>query len=127
MLCRDNESNPSPGTNSGQSYSICHWNLNSIATHNFSKISLLKAYNEIHTYDIMYLSETYLNHETLFDDDNLRIVRVDHPSNQRQDGVYIYLKDSLPKKVNNLSYMKEFFNFNMSADEKQFHVTLIYR
>ena len=51
MLCGDIESNPGPMPNSGQSFSICHWNLNSIAVHNFSKISLLKAYNAIHTYD----------------------------------------------------------------------------
>ena len=35
MLCGD--------TKSSQSFSICHWNLNSIVAHNFSKISLLKA------------------------------------------------------------------------------------
>ena len=44
MLCGDIESNPGPRPNAGQSFSICHWNLNSIAAHNFSKISLLKAY-----------------------------------------------------------------------------------
>ena len=30
MLCGDIESNPGPRHNSGQSFSICHWNLNSI-------------------------------------------------------------------------------------------------
>ena len=40
MLCGDIESNPGPRPNSGQSFSICHWNLSSIAAHNFSKISL---------------------------------------------------------------------------------------
>ena len=48
MLCGDIESNPGPRPNSGQSFSIGHWNLNSIATHNYSKISLLRAYNAIH-------------------------------------------------------------------------------
>ena len=43
MLCGDIESNRGPSSNYGQSFSICHWNLNSIAAHNFSKISLLKA------------------------------------------------------------------------------------
>ena len=88
MLCGDIESNPGPRPNSGQSFSICHWNLNSIAGHNFSKISLLKVYNAIHTYDIICLSETYLNHNTLSDNYNLKIPRyeligVDHPSNQK--------------------------------------------
>ena len=49
----------------------------------------MKAYNAIHTYDKICLSETYLNRETLFGNDNLRIagyelIRVDHPSNQKQ-------------------------------------------
>ena len=65
MLCGDIESNPGPRPNSSQSFSICHWNLNSIKAHNFSKISLLRAYNGIHNYDIICLSETYLNHDTL--------------------------------------------------------------
>ena len=56
MLCRDIESNPVPSPNSGQSFSIRHWNLNSIAAHNFSKVSLLKGYNGIHAYDTICLS-----------------------------------------------------------------------
>ena len=72
MLCGDIESNPGPRPSSGQIFSIYHWNLNSIAAHNFPKLSLSKAHNAIHTYDIICLSETYLNHDTLFDDDNLR-------------------------------------------------------
>ena len=39
MLYGDIESNPGPRANSGQSFSVCHRNLNSIAVHNFSKIS----------------------------------------------------------------------------------------
>ena len=96
MLCGDIESNPGPRPNSGQSFSISHWNLNSIAAHNFSKISLLRAYNAIHNYDIICLSETYLNHDTLSDSDNLKIpgyelIRADHPSNQKRGGICIYI------------------------------------
>ena len=53
MLCEDIESNPGARPNSGQRFSICHWNLNSIAAHNFSKISLLRTCNKIHNYDII--------------------------------------------------------------------------
>ena len=89
--------------NSGQSFSICHWNLNRITAHNFSKISFLRAYNAIHNYDIICLSETYLNHETLSDSDNLKIpgyklIRVDNSSNQKRGGICIYHKDFLPIK-----------------------------
>ena len=47
MLCGDIESNLGPRSNSGQSFSIIHWNLNSVAVHNFSRNSVLKAYNVI--------------------------------------------------------------------------------
>ena len=57
MLCGDIESNRGPRPNSGQSFSICNWNLSSIAAHNFSKIFLLRVYNIIHNYDIICLSE----------------------------------------------------------------------
>ena len=44
MLCGDIELNPGPRSNSSQSFSICHWNLNSIAPHNFSRISISMRY-----------------------------------------------------------------------------------
>ena len=98
MLCEDIESNPGPGRNSDQNVSICHWNLNSIATHNFSKNSLLKAYNALVTYDIMCLSGMYLNRDNNLRTLGYKLIRADHPSNQKQDGVCKYLKDSLQNK-----------------------------
>ena len=69
------------------------------------------------------LSETYLNQDTLFDDDNLRIpgyelISVDHPSNQKRGGICIYHKDFFPIKVNNVSYLKECLSFNLSINGK---------
>ena len=124
MVCGDIESNPGPRPNSSQSLSVCHWNLNNIVVHNFSKISLLKAFNAVHTYDIICPSETYLNHDTLFNNNNLRIpgyklIRVDHPSNQKQGGTCNYYKDFLPIKVSNVRYLKECFNFNLTVNGKQ--------
>ena len=43
-LSGDIEENPGPKCNSNQSFSICHWNLNSITAHNYLKKSLLRAY-----------------------------------------------------------------------------------
>ena len=58
-------------------------------------------------YIIICLSETYISHDTLSDNDNLKIpgyelVRVDQPSNQTRGGICIYHKDILPIKVNKL-------------------------
>ena len=131
MLCGYIELNPGPRPNSGQSFSICHWNLNSIAAHYFFKISLLRAYNAVNNCNIICLSETYLNHNTLFDSENLKIrgyglIRVDHPSSQKRGGICIYHKDFLPIKVNNISCLKERLNFSLSVYGKQCNITLIY-
>ena len=50
------------------------------------------------------LSETYLNYDTLSDNENLKIlgyklIRVDHSSNQKRGGTCMYHKDFLPIKV----------------------------
>ena len=53
------EENPGPKRYSVKYLTICHWNLNSIATHNFIKVVLLKAYLSVHEMEIICLSETY--------------------------------------------------------------------
>ena len=68
-LSGDVEKNPGLKSYSEQYLAICDWNLNSIATHNFIKVALLK-------------SKTYLDSSASTDDDNLQIpgYRADHPS-----------------------------------------------
>ena len=100
----DIEQNPGPKSNSSQSFSICHWNLNSISAHNFIKISLLKTYIATHKLDVICLSETYLDSSISNDDDNLEIpgydlFRADHPSNTKRGGVCIYYRNSLLLKI----------------------------
>ena len=47
VLSGDIETNPGPDPGYSNSFSFCHWNLNSIAAHNFIKMFLLQAYNAI--------------------------------------------------------------------------------
>ena len=54
-LIGDIETNPGLKPSSKQSFSFCYWNLNSIPTHNYSKISLLTACNLGHSFDIICL------------------------------------------------------------------------
>ena len=83
-------------------------------------------------YIIMIITiHNYLNHDTLTDSDNLiipgyELIRVDHPSNQKQGGICIYHKDFLPIKVNSISSLKECLNFSLSVYGKQCNITLIY-
>ena len=44
ILSGDVEVNPGPKNSVSECLSICHWNLNSILTHDYSKLFLLKAY-----------------------------------------------------------------------------------
>ena len=78
------------------------------------------------------LSETYINHTTIFYDNNLQIpghelIQADHSSNQKQGGICIHHKDFLPIKVNNISYLKQCLNFNLRVNGRQCNITLIYR
>ena len=83
-LSGDTEENPCPKPKPCQSFSICHWNVNSVSAHNVSKVSLLRAYISIHKFDVICISEAFLNSDIAFDDDNIKIegyniVRSDQP------------------------------------------------
>ena len=82
--------------------SICHWNLNSISAHSYTKLFLLKVYIAIHKFDIICISETYLDSSTTSEDDNFEISRYnltpsDHPSNNKGSVICIYYKNFLLK------------------------------
>ena len=96
------ELNPGPRKSKGNTVSVCHWNLNSITAHNFSKLTQLKAYVSTYKYDFICLSETFLDSSTpdnFVDIQGYNLVRIDHPDNTKQGGVCIYYKESLPVRV----------------------------
>ena len=108
----DIELNPGPKSNSCEHFSVCHWNLNSILAHNFSKVSLLNAYTSLHSFDIICLSETYLDSSILSHNPNLEVqgydlIRANHPSNVKRGGVCIYYKKHLPLKLTNINFLHE--------------------
>ena len=99
ILSGDVELNPGPKRKAAQTLSICHWNLNSICAQNFRKLSLLRAYVSVYKFDIICLSETYL--DSSIDDGSLEIsgyylLRSDHPSKKKRGGICIYYKNFLP-------------------------------
>ena len=94
VMSGDVEVKTGPKRNScqSQSFSICHWNLSSLTTHSFAKVSLLTAYFSVNKFDIVYLSEAFLNSVILIDDENLQIpgygiANVEHPSNKKPGGI----------------------------------------
>ena len=51
----DIEKNPGPRKLKKKSLSLCHWNLNSLPAHNFSKLTQLKAYISMYKLDFICL------------------------------------------------------------------------
>ena len=71
-------------------------------------------------YDVICLSETYLDSSILSDNKNLEIpgynlIRADHPSNSKRGGVCVYYRNSLPLKILDIFYLQEciFFEFKI--------------
>ena len=67
---------------------------------------MLEAYNAIHNYDIICLSETFLNSSTSKDVPEIKLqgyelIRSDHPNDTKRGGVCIYYKEHLPLKLRN--------------------------
>ena len=103
-LSGDVEVNPGPRTKVSNTFSVCHWNLYSISAHNYSKVSLLKAYFTVHKFDIVCLLETYLKSKTAPDNNNLEIsgyklISSDHPWSSKRGGVCIYYNNFLHLRV----------------------------
>ena len=87
-------------------------NLNSITAYNYLKISLLRAYISLHNFDVVCISETYLDSTTTLDDGNLEItgynlLRADHASNSKRGGVCVYYKSSPALRLYDVHYLQE--------------------
>ena len=132
LLSGDIETNPGSRRNLNNHCTICHWNLNNISAHNFARVQLLKAYLAVHKFDIVCLSETYLNSSFTFDDDNLDIpgyimVRADHPANSKCGGVCMYYKNRLPLKVLDIRFLHESIAFELRIGDKLCSFISLYR
>ena len=94
---------------------------------------LLKAYIASHQFDIIYISETYLDSSTPADDNNLEIsgytlVRLNHPSNNKRGGVCIYYKSFLPSQsILNVQYLQGSVWFEIKIGNKTCNFLSLYR
>ena len=64
------EENKGLKPSSSQSFSIHHCNWNSFFVHSCMKLSLLRAYVSTHKFDVICISETYLDSDTSIVDEN---------------------------------------------------------
>ena len=100
--------------------------------HNFSKLSLLEAYNVEHKLDMVCLSETFLDSFIPGNDERLnmkgyKLIRADNPSDIKKDGVGIYYKELFavcPVEVKNLN---EYFIFEVPIKNKRGYAVSLYR
>ena len=97
MQSWDIEANPGSG-GWRTSLSLCHWNLNSIWVEDFSKLSQILAFLNVHQFDISCLTKTFLDSSSSSEDLRLAIEGYNffccnHASNLRRGGVCLYFKD----------------------------------
>ena len=98
ILSNDVELNPDPKKDSSKSnFSIAHWKLNSIAAQNFVKLSHLEAYNTLHKYGLICLSEIWLDSATSIDSNDLPLKgynshRMKDPDNVTKEGLVLIIK-----------------------------------
>ena len=77
----------------------------------------------MHHFDIIYITEKYLNSGISFDSEDLDIpgyilVRSDHHSNDKQGGVCVYLKSPLPIQILIISVFHECINLEITVNGK---------
>ena len=133
MICAGGiELNPGPRkNNTSYNFSFCHWNLHSFVAHNFSKASLLEAYNVQYKFDMICLSETFLDSSIPTNErlnmKGYKLKRADNASDSKKGGVGIYYKEFLavhPVEVKNLT---ECGIFEVSIKNKREYVVSFYR
>ena len=126
----DIEINPGPKKKETRFFSCLHWNVNNILAHN--KLSLLEVYNTIHQYDILCVSETYLDSSVSIDDTTLslsgnNLARSDHPSNVKRGGVCLYYKENLSLRVINASFLSQCMLCEVTIQRQKGYVIVIYQ
>ena len=126
VLSGDIETNPSIDPGYSNSFSFCDWNLNSIAAHNFIKMSLLQTYNAI------CLSEAFFDNSYHTDGDQLAIpgynlIRADNPNNIKSGGVCIYYRETLLVKIINVNILNKCLFCELSFGSSSVCLVSIYR
>ena len=131
LLSGDTEVNPGPKRLSNIKF--CHWNLNVLAAHDFVKVPLIEAFITTTSFDIVCLSETFLDSTILDDDENIQtnehsLLRADHPNDIKHGGVCIYFKESLPLiRRNDLTNIKDCLVTEINVSNEKRFFTCLYR
>ena len=113
LLCVGGDVELNPGPISRNLFSFFHWNLNSICARGNIKIPLTEAYNSVHHFDVLAISESMLDGSISNNDISIEvfsneIFRNDHPSNTKTGGVCLYYREGLcVKRRKDLEILQE--------------------
>ena len=115
-----------------QPFKFCHWNLNSVLSEDCFKVSLLKSFIVLHNFDFIHLSKTFLSPSVSSTPDSLNvdsynIVRSDHPSGSKREGVCYYFMESFLFRILEITPMTEHLVLEILYDNKLVIVSFIYR
>ena len=122
-----------PGPKKSSAIKFCHWNLRRLAVHDFVKVPLIEAFITTYNFDVVCLSETFLDSRIRHGDENINIngyslLRVDHPNNIKRGGVCMYFKESLPLiRRSDLSNIKECLGTEVNVNNEKCFFTCLYR
>ena len=132
LLLRSGDIETQPGPRRKNSLSVCHFNINSLSAHNFAKLSSLKAFNSVHNFDIICLSESFLDSSFHSGNPDLamngyELVRADHPLDIKRGGVCLYYKETLPIKICNINNLSECLLCEISFNNQKCFIISLYR
>ena len=132
LLLRSGDVETNPGPKKSSVIKFCHWNLNGLAAHDFLKVSLIEAFITTHNFDIICLSETFLDCTVSQHDENIMLnghslLRADHPRNSKRERVCLYSNEHLPLiRRNDLNILQECLVTEINVDNEKcfFHMPL---
>ena len=92
----------------------------------------MRAYISLHNFDVVSISETCLDSTTAIDDENLAIteyhlLRADHASNSKRDGVCVYYQSFLALRLFNVHYLQVCLIFEVLIGGKSCNFVSLYR
>ena len=123
---------PSPTTHNycGGFFSFCNWNLNSLSTDNFYRISLLEAQNTNFNYDIISLCETSLNDTVVVPENafpGYKFHACNYAGGTKSGGVGMFYKETLPLRIREDLSFSECIVSELIFGHKKIFFTVLYR
>ena len=122
---------PNEKPNSCFNFSIAHWNLNSLTSHNIVKVNLLEVYDTVKNVDIFSV-RTLIQPSILTENNNLKVngykmARAYHPNNVKRGCVCAYIREYLPVRNFSNSYLSECLTLEVTISNKKGYVITFYK